>query len=114
MPISIKEDLKFFFLTLKNAFKIFQLNDPLRLAGATAFFTNFALPPILIILIRLFGMFTDRRTLVSNIFNRLNNILDDKSIAQIRLTLRNIRGIDQKWYVTLFSFVFLLFVATKV
>jgi len=112
MPIRIKENLKFFFSTLRNAFNLFQKNDPLRLAGATAFFTNFALPPILIILIRLFGMFTDRRTLVSNIFNRLNNILDDKSIAQIRLTLRNIRGIDQKWYVTLFSFVFFLFVAT--
>jgi len=112
MPIRIKENLTFFFSTLRNAFNLFQKNDPLRLAGATAFFTNFALPPILIILIRLFGMFTDRRTLVSNIFNRLNNILDDKSIAQIRLTLRNIRGIDQKWYVTLFSFVFFLFVAT--
>jgi len=112
MPIRIKENLKFFFSTLRNAFNLFQKNDPLRLAGATAFFTNFALPPILIILIRLFGIFTDRRTLVSNIFNRLNNILDDKSIAQIRLTLRNIRGIDQKWYVTLFSFVFFLFVAT--
>lgn len=112
MPIRIKENLKFFFSTLRNAFNLFQKNDPLRLAGATAFFTNFALPPILIILIRLFGMFTDRRTLVSNIFNRLNNILDDKSIDQIRLTLRNIRGIDQKWYVTLFTFVFFLFVAT--
>jgi len=112
MPARIKENLKFFFSTLRNAFNLFQKNDPLRLAGATAFFTNFALPPILIILIRLFGMFTDRRTLVSNIFNRLNNILDDKSIDQIRLTLRNIRGIDQKWYVTLFTFVFFLFVAT--
>ena len=112
MPLTLKEDLKFFFSTVKNAFAIFQQNDPLRLAGATAFFTNFALPPILIILIRLFGMFTDRRTLVTNIFDRLANILDDNSITQIRNTLRNIRGINQAWYVTLLSFVFFLFVAT--
>ncbi|WP_231462203.1 MULTISPECIES: YihY/virulence factor BrkB family protein [unclassified Pedobacter] len=113
MPIAkIKEDLKFFFSTLRKAFNVFQENDPLRLAGATAFFTNFALPPILIILIRLFGMFTDRRTLVANIFDRLANILDENSIKQIRLTLRNIRGIDQEWYITLLSFVFFFFVAT--
>ena len=112
MPLLLKEDLKFFFSTLRKAFNIFQKNDPLRLAGATAFFTNFALPPILIILIRLFGMFTDRRLLVTHLFERLNNILDDESIAQIRLTLRNIRGIDQAWYITLFSFIFFLFVAT--
>ncbi len=111
MP-SITEDLKFFFSTIRKAFSLFQQNDPLRLAGATAFFTNFALPPILIILIRLFGMFTDRRLFVTHLFERLANILDNESIAQIRTTLRNIRGIDQAWYVTLFSFIFFLFVAT--
>ncbi|MCX3263566.1 YihY/virulence factor BrkB family protein [Pedobacter agri] len=112
MPLTIKEDLKFFFSTARNAFILYQKNDPLRLAGATAFFTNFALPPILIILIRLFGMFTDRRMLATHLFERLASILDEDSIQQIRSTLRNIRGIDQAWYITLFSFVFFLFVAT--
>ncbi|UKT64471.1 YihY/virulence factor BrkB family protein [Pedobacter mucosus] len=112
MPIHLKEDIKFFFSTGKQAFELFQKNDPLRLAGATAFFTNFALPPILIILIRLFGMFTNRQLLVTHIFERLANILDEESIQQIRLTLRNIRGINQAWYITLFSFIFFLFVAT--
>ncbi|WP_293311849.1 YihY/virulence factor BrkB family protein [Pedobacter sp. UBA5917] len=111
MP-SIIEDLKFFFSTVRKAFNLFQQNDPLRLAGATAFFTNFALPPILIILIRLFGLFTDRRLLATHLFERLASILDNQSITQIRTTLRNIRGIDQAWYVTLFSFIFFLFVAT--
>ncbi|GGE43837.1 membrane protein [Pedobacter psychrotolerans] len=112
MLLKLKDKLSFFFSTVRNAFVLFQQNDPLRLAGATAFFTNFALPPILIILIRLFGMFTDRRILFTNIFQRLANILDEDSIKQIKLTLRNIRGIDQAWYITLFSFVFFLFVAT--
>lgn len=94
------------------AFKLFQKNDPLRLAGATAFFTNFALPPILLILIRLFGFFIDRKMLVNRIFERLSSILDESSTQQIRQTLRNIRGIDHKWYATLLSFVFFLFVAT--
>lgn len=103
---------KLFISHLKIAFKLFRKNDPLRLAGATAFFANFALPPILLILIRLFGFFVDRRTLATRIFERLANILDEGSTAQIRQTLRNIRGVDYNWWATILSFVFFIFVAT--
>lgn len=104
--------VRLFCIHFKAAFKLFQKNDPLRLAGATAFFANFALPPILIILIRLFGYFIDRKILASRMFERLASILDDTSTGQIRQTLRNIRGIDHEWYATLLSFIFFLFVAT--
>jgi len=112
MPHTIIQRTRLFSEHLRSAFKLFQKNDPLRLAGATAFFTNFALPPILLILIRLFGFFVDRRILVTRIFERLSSILDESSTKQIRQTLRNIRGMDHKWYATLVSFVFFLFVAT--
>ncbi|MES2650113.1 MAG: YihY/virulence factor BrkB family protein [Bacteroidota bacterium] len=103
---------KLFLTHLRIAFKLFQKNDPLRLAGATAFFANFALPPILLILIRLFGFFVDRRTFATRLFERLSNILDDSSILQIREILRNIRGVDYNWWATILSFVFFIFVAT--
>jgi len=109
--ITIKRS-RLFFKHLRIAFKLFQKNDPLRLAGATAFFANFALPPILLILIRLFGFFIDRKILVTRLFERLANILDDSSTAQIRQTLRNIRGVDYNWWATILSFVFFIFVAT--
>lgn len=112
MEIHIVDKITLFFTHFREAFRLFKKNDPLRLAGATAFFTNFALPPILLILIRLFGYFVDRRTLVDRIFERLASILDDSSTMQIRQTLRNIRGMDQHWYATLISFIFFLFVAT--
>jgi len=112
MDIKIISRTLLFLTRIRAAFKLFQRNDPLRLAGATAFFTNFALPPILLILIRLFGFFIDRRILVTKLFERLTNILDKDSTLQIREILRNIRGIDHKWYATLISFVFFLFVAT--
>ncbi|NRF41016.1 YihY/virulence factor BrkB family protein [Pedobacter sp. LMG 31643] len=112
MEINRVNRIVLFFTHFKAAFILFQKNDPLRLAGATAFFANFALPPILIILIRLFGYFIDRKILASRMFERLANILDDSSTGQIRQTLRNIRGIDHEWYATLLSFIFFLFVAT--
>jgi membrane protein len=112
MDISIMPAIKKFVTQFRAAFVLFQQNDPLRLAGATAFFTNFALPPILIILIRLFGFFIDRRTFVQRLFERLSTILDASSITQIRQTLTNIRNVDQNWMATIVSFVFFLFVAT--
>ncbi len=39
-----------FWLLLRRAARELGANDPLRLGAATAFFTSFALPPILIIL----------------------------------------------------------------
>jgi membrane protein len=112
METNLYPSIKKFVLHFRSAFKLFRKNDPLRLAGATAFFTNFALPPILIILIRLFGFFIDRRTFVSRLFERLSNILDASSITQIKQTLTNIRNVDQNWMATIVSFVFFLFVAT--
>lgn len=112
MEIKIISRTILFYTRFKAAFKLFQKNDPLRLAGATAFFTNFALPPILLILIRLFGFFIDRKILASRIFDRLSGFLDEESTQQIRQTLRNIRGIDHQWYGTMLSFVFFIFVAT--
>ncbi len=46
------------------------------------------------------------------LFERLSSILDESSTEQIRLTLRNIRGIDYNWWATILSFVFFIFVAT--
>lgn len=109
---NLTQRIQLFTVHLRDAFSLFQKNDPLRLAGATAFFANFALPPILLILIRLFGFFIDRKILATRIFERLSSILDESSTKQIRQTLRNIRGIDHKWYATLLSFVFFIFVAT--
>src|SRR3954452_1696902 len=98
MEYNLIDRTKLFFIRFSAAFKLFRKNDPLRLAGATAFFANFALPPILLILIRLFGFFIDRRMIVTRLFERLANILDDSSTAQIRQTLRNIRGVDYNWW----------------
>jgi len=107
-----KSKLLLFAYHLQKAFALYQKNDPLRLAGATAFFANFAIPPILLILIRLFGFFVDRKLLATRLFERISEILIPSSTEQIRETLRNIRGVDHNWWATILTFVFFIFVAT--
>jgi membrane protein len=107
-----KSKLLLFVYHIQKAFSLYRKNDPLRLAGATAFFANFAIPPILLILIRLFGFFVDRKILAARLFERISEILIPSSTNQIRETLRNIRGVDHNWWATILTFVFFIFVAT--
>ena len=59
--VNLKEFFKTFFTLSGDALKELLKNDPLRMAGATAFFTTFALPPILVILIQSLGLFLGLR-----------------------------------------------------
>ncbi len=97
---------------MKMAFINLNNNDPLRMAGATAFFTTFALPPILFILVQLFGLFIDQQSFAMNIMERLSEVIGSESVILLRQTLRNVHGLNNTWYITVFGFIFLLFVAT--
>jgi membrane protein len=90
----------------------FKKNDPLRMAGATAFFTTFALPPILFIIVSVFGFFLDRRTFAKNLMMQLAEVIGKDSVLLIRQTLRNVIGFDYTWYTAVLGFIFLLFIST--
>lgn len=97
---------------MRSAFREFQQNDPLRIAAATAFFTTFALPAIVIILIQIFGAIAGRRTVGQQLFTGLTDILGPNAVEEMRATLRNVRQLTQSWYIAAAVFVFLLFVST--
>jgi membrane protein len=87
-------------------------NDPLRMAGATAFFTTFALPPIIIILFQLFSLFLSRKLVGTELMGVLSNTLGHDVAAQVRETTIGFRMLVHNWYIAIPGFLFLLFVAT--
>ena len=97
---------------MRRSLSVLKRNDPLRMAAATAFFTTFALPPILIIFTQFFRIFVDPSKLSSELIERLAHILGTKSAKQVEVTLDAVSGLGQEWYVTVFGFIFLMFVAT--
>jgi membrane protein len=94
------------------AFRLLVKNDPMRLAGATAFFTSFALPPILLILIFLLGLLFNRRNVSHQLFLRLSDIVGRDSVHTIVGTLKGFRGLAVNWPIAIAGFLFLVFVAT--
>lgn len=97
---------------LANAYKLLLKNDPLRLAGATAFFTSFALPPILLLLIQLLSLLFNRRSVSRELFTELGSVLGDDGVRQLVEILRGFRGLAINWPIAIAGLFFLLFVAT--
>ena len=101
-----------FLLLFRRALKEFNKNDPLRMAGATAFFTTFALPPILVILIQGLGLIFDRQAIRDHIFRSLTGIWGMESTQQVGQVLSSFRMLARNGWVITLGFLFLLFVAT--
>ena len=110
-PIKQKEG-QLFFSSLLPSLRLLRKNDPLRLAGATAFFTTFALPPIVFLLAQLFGLFLSPKTVGRGLIENISDNLGPEGAQQVREVIRSIRGFDDSWYVTVLGFLFLFFVAT--
>ena len=112
MPHKIRQSVLTFFTLFGKALNELLKNDPLRMAGATAFFTTFALPPILVILIQSLKLFLDPRTLRVELFRSLSGIVGPETVRQLVDVLKSLRKLAQNWYITIGGFIFLIFIAT--
>ena len=114
LQMKLKDSNRFlFFLRLvRQSFGEIKKHDPLRMAGATAFFTTFALPPIVIILFQLFSLFLSKRLVGSELMEIFSDTLGKGSAAQIRQTTRGFNTLARNWYIASGGFLFLVFVAT--
>ncbi len=111
MKASPRKKIKF--LTLfGNALEEFRLNDPLRMAGATAFFTTFALPAVLLILIQVFGLVLTPRFMARQLFHNLGQVVGKNTAGDMREILFNVHLLFRNWYEATLGFIFLIFVAT--
>jgi membrane protein len=109
--MSIRKRLKILSL-LRKALEEFRKNDPLRMAGATAFFTTFALPAVLIILIQVFGLVLSPRFLTRQLFHSLGDLLGKNTAEELHKTLYHVRHLFNNWLEASLGFLFLIFVAT--
>ena len=99
-------------LLLRRAARELAANDPLRLGAATAFFTSFALPPIVIILVQLLGSVYSTRGARRMLFIKLGQIIGTTATSLVEQTVHNVGHASRNRLIIGLGFVFLLFVAT--
>jgi len=97
---------------MKDAFREFRRNDPLRFGSSTAFFTTFALPPILVILTNLLGFLYNADFISYQLISKLQAMFGQRGATQLYSVLQNIQNIPTHWSYGLLGMVFLTFVST--
>jgi membrane protein len=97
---------------MQDAFQEFKRNDPLRFGASTAFFTTFALPPILVILTNVFGMLYNAEFISQKLMLKLQDLFGNRGATQLYEVLQNIQRIPTHWSYALLGMLFLIFVST--
>ena len=99
-------------ILLHRAARELGANDPLRLGAATAFFTSFALPPILIILIQLLSSLYSTSMVRQLLLDKISNLVGASGAGLVAQIVMNVADPMRSRLVTWVGFAFLLFVAT--
>ena len=97
---------------LRLSFRKLIVNDPLRMGGATAFFTSFALPFILILITQGLSLVFNAATIRKEIFDELAGIFGRQGMRQIVDTLVAFRHLAKNGFITVIGVLFLLLVST--
>ena len=100
------------YLLLRRAARELGANDPLRLGAATAFFTSFALPPIVIILVQLLGSVYSAKGARLMLLTKLSELIGSSAAGLVAQTVHNVANAGRNRLITWLGFAFLVFVAT--
>jgi membrane protein len=94
MPVSVIKNIKQRALTvwtlLKDTASEFLDDNAIKLSASLSFYTIFSLPPLLLVIISLSGIFFGKEAVRGEIFGQINNIVGDQSAIQIQNTIKHL------------------------
>lgn len=96
----------------KDSFRELERNDPLRLAGATAFFSTFALPAVVLIILQITRLFLPPKEGSAQLLGNLSRFVGDQAIIHLNTVLSGFDKITTSPIAIFTGFLFILFVAT--
>lgn len=103
-----------YFKLIKITFSNFIDDNVLKLAASLAYFTVFAMGPVILIVISLVGIFYGREAAQGKIYYQLKGLLGGDSAKQIQEIIQNIQASDQGTLGAIIGFILLIIGATGV
>jgi membrane protein len=104
--------LKTFFQSIYHAIAEYKKHNPLALASSTAFFSLFALPPILIIVSQFLGTIATPKVVSGRLFTELSNYFGEQSAEQVEHVVSNFQSFAKDDISSIIATLFFIFVAT--
>lgn len=104
----VKDTLRIF----RKTFVQFGTNNPVNLAGTTAYFAIFSMAPILVIIISVFGFFTGNETMRAKLFEELDVLIGPESTQVLQNAIENFQITENSGIGAFIGIVFFLISAT--
>ncbi len=102
-----------FFVLVGRAVALLQRNNPLLISGATAFFTVFSLPPIIILLGNILSKIVFRTEVITDkIYDQLDSIFGEATTNTVTQIVENFQSMASNRWITVGGVIFLIFVST--
>ncbi len=89
-------------------------DNVLKLSAALAYYTIFSLPPLLIIIISLTGVFFGEEAVRGSLFGQINGLVGHDAALQIQETIKNVKLSGNSAVATVLSLGILIFGASRV
>jgi membrane protein len=99
---------------LRETFKGFIDDDGLKLSAALSYYTIFSLPPLLIIIISLSGIFFGADAVKGQIFGQINGLVGNDAALQIQETIKNVKLSSSNALAAIFGIIVLMIGASGV
>src|SRR6188508_456661 len=99
---------------LKSTTVKFIDDDAIKLSASLAYYTIFALPPLLIIIITICGFFFGEEAVTGQLYGQINSLVGNDAAIQIQQAIKNVELSGNNVFVTVFGVVMLLIGASGV
>jgi membrane protein len=99
---------------LKETFKEFVDDNAIKLSASLSYYTIFSIPPLLIIIIGLCGIFFGEDAVRGEVFGQINGLVGNEAALQIQETLKNVKLSSNNLFATVVGVVILIIGASGV
>ena len=113
-PVEKQNILSKTWYLLKTTFLEFNDDNAIKLSAALSYYTIFALPPLLIIIITICGVFFGEEAVTGELYGQINRLVGNDAAIQIQDAIKNVQLSDSNVFVTIFGVVMLLIGASGV
>ncbi len=109
---SFKRKTKNAWIILRKSFSHFGANNPVNLAGTTAYFAIFSIAPILVIIVSVFGFFAGDLAMRTKLFAELEVLIGNESTRLLQNAIDNYQITEHSGLGAIIGVVFFLVSAT--
>jgi len=112
--LNIKKTIQKTGYLLKETLNRFIDDNALKLSAALSYYTIFSLPPLLIIIISLSGVFFGADAVRGHIFGQINQMVGNNAALQIQETIKNVKLSNSNFFITAMGIIILFIGASGV